>query len=42
METLLKDQGGVQGWILVLRHKPDQTKVVFFPLKALFLAALGK
>lgn len=38
METLLKDQGGVQGWILVLRHKPDQTKV----LKALFLTALGK
>lgn len=33
-ETLLKDQGGIQGWILVLKAKPDEAKL-FFPLSKL-------
>lgn len=42
-ETLLKDLGGIQGWILVLKAKPDEAKVVlFFSLKALLLTTLEK
>lgn len=28
-ETLLKGQGGIQGWILVLKAEPDAAEVVF-------------
>lgn len=41
-ETLLRDQGGVQGWILVLKAKPGEAEVVLFlfSLKALLLTAM--